>query len=219
MTESSSQGVGTKKEEEMKSSSFGLFRPMFQLLNYVAFVGWMYILYQLILQTATSSSRWLLLGLEGICFLEVMRILLGDVKGNFVLGIVLHMIRTTIILIVLPVVPTMIQNGILLSWAVTEVARYPMYMFYGNTVLRNIRLVVPIVTFPIGAISEGYGAWMVLTTSEKPSLFVTCILILVLFINGVLGTLLAYPALLRKGLPILLGKKKKTTPTTTTKQD
>ena len=217
MTESSSQGVGTKKEEEMKSSSFGLFRPMFQLLNYVAFVGWMYVLYQLLVQQ--TSSRWLLLGLEGICFLEVMRILVGDIKGNFVLGIVLHMIRTTIILIVLPVVPTMIQNGILWSWSITEVARYPMYIFYGNSLLRNIRLVVPIVTFPIGAISEGYGAWMVLTTSEKPSLFVTCILILVLFINGVLGTLLAYPALLRKGLPILLGKKKKTTPTTTTKQD
>ncbi len=202
--------------ESSSSSWIGVFRPIFQLLNYVAFVGWTVVLYQLLLQQQQQSAT-MLLCLEGICFLEVIRILIGDVKGNFVLGIVLHMIRTTVILIVLPVVSTMIQNGIVWSWAVTEMARYPMYMFHGNTILRNIRLVVPLFTFPIGALSEGYGAWMVLTTTTNPSLFLTAILILVLFINGVLGSLLAYPALLRKGLPILLGKNKKTT--TTTKQE
>ena len=201
--------------ESSSSSWIGVFRPIFQLLNYVAFVGWTVVLYQLLLQQQQSAT--MLLCLEGICFLEVIRILIGDVKGNFVLGIVLHMIRTTVILIVLPVVSTMIQNGIVWSWAVTEMARYPMYMFHGNTILRNIRLVVPLFTFPIGALSEGYGAWMVLTTTTNPSLFLSAILILVLFINGVLGSLLAYPALLRKGLPILLGKNKKTT--TTTKQE
>ena len=70
-------------------------------------------------------------------------------------------------------------------------------------------MVMPLVTFPIGAFSEAYAAYLVLTMEglQRPW-WLSLTLIAVLFVNGVLGTTMAYPALLKKGLPVLLGNKK-----------
>jgi hypothetical protein len=186
----------------------------------------------------------LLLFLEAICVIEVGRIAIGQLKGNLVLGIVLHMIRMSCLLIVLPAgllsenyssssSSTDNNNNnntklILYSWALTEVGRYPMYLFPSSNVARYVRLVLPIVTFPIGAFAEAVGAYWHLkqlllvggdnddddATATSPSLLhwvKVGLLVMVVGINSILGPTMAYPALLKKGLPVLMGKSKSST--------
>lgn len=178
--------------------------------------------------------------LEGICLVEVGRIAVGQLQGNLILGLVLHAIRITCLVYVLPdglqaLTTSDIYNDpehnstiqsalILYSWSITEVCRYPMYLFPSSDMARKIRLVVPIVTFPLGCALEAYGAFRVVwaelfgsdgtangdtsndVPTETPWLKIG-LLLMVLLINGLLGPSLAYPAILKKGLPVLMGKK------------
>ena len=196
--------------------------PVFSVLNAIAFAGWLFVLYRTILliyPTFPSSIPENLVGeiqhqilfLEGICIVEVIRIAIGDLPGNLVLGVVLHAIRLTATTQVMPS-PLLASHwtapAILLSWAVTEVSRYPMYIFPGSSACRSVRMVVPLFTFPVGCIAEGTGAYIVLTRGDT-ALWLKAILIAVLVVNGVLGPTMAYPALLKKGLPVLgIGKRK-----------
>ena len=145
-------------------------------------------------------------------------------------GIILHTIR--LITICLPLTrfaaaddddETWLGMLILGSWSVTEVCRYPMYLFPNQARARSVRMLVPMLTFPVGAWAEGYSAYLVLlrnsstSTSSSNNLGLLSQLLLggVVGINGLLGPTMAYPALLQKGIPYLFGnhtnhtKKKK----------
>ena len=196
---------------------------VFTVLNAVAFAGWLFILYETIVlmvliqptlppipDNLLDEVQHQILFLEGICIVEVIRIAIGDLPGNLVLGAVLHAIRLTATTQVMPN-PVLASHwtapAILLSWAVTEVSRYPMYIFPDSSACRKIRMVVPLFTFPVGCIAEGTGAYIVLMRGET-ELWLKVILMAVLFVNGVLGPTMAYPTLLKKGLPVLgMGKK------------
>ena len=190
----------------------------FDVLNWVAFWGWTFVSYKLVFLLQSSGEteaivddlQTPILALEAICAVEIVRIFMGSLKGNFVLGIVLHAIRLVTVLETIPRLPHHWTGGaILTSWAVTEVFRYPMYMFPSSQICRSVRMVVPLVTFPVGAFAEAYGAYLVFFDDATP-LALKIALSSILFVNGVLGPTMAYPALLKKGLPILgLGKAKK----------
>jgi len=236
---------------------------VFALLNAGALLGWSAILCILLLRTTeafpglttplfyvdpseTPASPsfverappiiYALLFLEAICWVEVGRIAAGQLKGNLVLGTVLHAIRMTCLLLVLPDcmisegtpdsfddVRSVLGTSVLYSWSLTEVGRYPMYLFPHSSAARYIRLVLPIFTFPAGAGAEAWGAYNVLSDffttrggddgiGGPPQVYYwvkIALLAMVVFINGVLGPTLAYPALLKKGLPVLLGKTQK----------
>ena len=144
-------------------------------------------------------------------------------------GIILHTIR--LITICLPLTrfaaaddddETWLGMLILGSWSVTEVCRYPMYLFPNQARARSVRMLVPMLTFPVGAWAEGYSAYLVLlrnssSSSSNNNLGLLSQLLLggVVGINGLLGPTMAYPALLQKGIPYLFGnhinhtKKKK----------
>ena len=50
---------------------------------------------------------------------------------------------------------------VLYSWSLTEVGRYPMYLFPQSPIARCVRLVLPLFTFPSGAAAKAlcaYGA-------------------------------------------------------------
>lgn len=217
-----------------------LMETMFTLLNTLALSGWSFVLAIVLSQSLfTSQSEWtapffkaspssplpssgtvflidVLTILEGICFIEVARIALGQLKGNLVLGVVLHIIRMTCLLLVLPQ-GLESRDGlclaVLLSWALTEVCRYPMYIFPTSSVARYVRLVLPLATFPLGAFAEGLGAYRALMKLWGSSNYVDILhwskvflLGMVVLVNSILGPTMAYPALLKKGLPVLLGK-------------
>lgn len=224
---------------------------IFTFLNMGALLGWTFVFFLLLSQlsiiqgslpslirqltlpffdtsTTTDDDRLpiinLLLFLEGICFIEVGRIAIGQLKGNLVLGVILHLIRMSCLLIVLPAAlssmedkKVLVSTLVLYSWALTEVGRYPMYLFPSSGVARYIRLVLPIFTFPVGAFAEAVGAYwhlkqlLVDDAITKSSLhwLQVGLLVMVVGINTLLGPTMAYPALLKKGLPVLMGKKGK----------
>ena len=188
--------------------------PIFYALNGAAMTGWSYVLFLLLSQLAPtlpsiplsfdlSLVTPVVIWLECICVVEVLRTALGDLPGNLVLGVVLHAIRFIAVLFVVPSNPnSWIAGAVLLSWAFTEVARYPMYLFPSSETCRSIRMVVPLATFPVGAIAEGYGAYLLFSMEDTAS-WLKAVLAGMIFVNGVLGPTMAYPALLKKGLPIL----------------
>ena len=134
----------------------------FTFLNTGALLGWSIVLtilllhqYQSTLSTTKRITEWvdpffdvssdgrmplidLLFFLETLCCIEVTRIAMGQLKGNLILGIVLHMIRITCLLLVLPNGLSSADYGhnntynnpklltsilVLYSWSLTEVGR------------------------------------------------------------------------------------------------
>ena len=84
---------------------------IFTLLNIAALLGWCTVLFLLILHEQRyhiHDDLWyeqiitILKYLEVICCIEVGRIAIGQLKGNLVLGMVLHMIRISCIVFILP---------------------------------------------------------------------------------------------------------------------
>ena len=84
---------------------------IFTLLNIAALLGWFVVLVLLILHEQRQhiyDELWyeqiitILKCLEVICCVEVGRIAIGQIKGNLVLGLVLHMIRISCIVFILP---------------------------------------------------------------------------------------------------------------------
>jgi hypothetical protein len=196
----------------MTTSVLDPLSPIFKVLNWIALLGWSTVLVKIVTNNGTIDEEIdnLVFSLECICLVEVVRIILGDLPGNLVLGVVLHGIRLATIFQVLPrLVGDWTQTAVLASWAITEVTRYPMYMFPQSSIIRSIRMVVPLATFPIGAFSEAFAAFKVFKADDDEApWWLSLVLVAVLFINVALGPTMAYPALLKKGLPILgLGRK------------
>jgi hypothetical protein len=208
---------------------------IFTFLNAAALFGWSSVL--LILLTSAFIGRPLFVSeggsaggggriplidllcvLEVICFVEVGRIAVGPLKGNLVLGTVLHVIRASCLIFILPeglLRGDRAASWVLYSWSITEVGRYPMYLLPTSSAARRVRLVVPLFTFPVGCAAETYGAYRALTMEwgddggggENPVKL--GLLGMVILVNGLLGPTMAYPALLKKGLPVLKGKAEK----------
>lgn len=129
-----------------------------------------------------------------------MRIVIGDLPGNILFGVLLHLIRMIALLLVFPrtsIESSWLASAILGSWSVTEVSRYPMYIVKGSKFARLLRMVVPMATFPIGCFTEAYSAWLVFRESSTPILVKIPLLVLVV-INGGLGPVMAYPHVLKK---------------------
>jgi hypothetical protein len=89
-----------------------------------------------------------------------------------------------------------------------------MYIFPSSLAARRVRLVAPLFTFPAGCAAEAYGAYRALAMMERgiggiggEDPIKLGLLGMVVLVNGLLGPTMAYPALLKKGLPALMGKK------------
>ncbi|KAL3932820.1 MAG: hypothetical protein SGBAC_010673 [Bacillariaceae sp.] len=192
----------------MSKSPLAPLAPLFEGLNWIAFGGWSYICYQLFMGCDAQEMDPYVKYLECICLVEVLRIVLGDLKGNLTLGLFLHAIRLGSIFAVIPRLPEghWTQDYIYFAYSVTEVTRYPMYLFPSSTAMRKIRMIAPLFTFPVGCYTEGLAAYMVLMQekeegAEKHPVWLVIVLAFILFVNGVLGPTQAMPALISKGLP------------------
>jgi hypothetical protein len=227
----------------LKSVWYGT-ETCFTILNAMALLGWSLVLLITIFTTATSTNNCsnerdfldnnkvcsssiqripvinLLYILELICIIEVCRIAFGQLKGNLVLGLVLHAMRLACLIHVLPdnilLVPCDVTTMLVLyAWSITEVTRYPMYLYPTSDIARRVRLVVPLFTFPVGCMAEAYGSYRTLLKEWKHmdeegverNLIKMAMLGMVILINGLLGPTMAYPALIKKGIPSLMGTK------------
>ena len=84
---------------------------------------------------------------------------------------------------------------ILLAWSLTEVARYPMVLLPNVPWLKTIRYAMPLVTFPLGAGTEAYAAYVVLQTT--PNLALKLALGMIVLVNCI-GCPVWYPSMARK---------------------
>ena len=204
---------------------------IFTLLNAAALLGWSSVLLILLTNALVGRPIFvseggdgglgggariplidLLFVLEAICFVEVGRIAVGRLRGNLLLGAVLHTVRASCLIFVLPDALTRGDRAagwVLSAWSVTEVCRYPMYLLPASSAARRVRLAAPLFTFPAGCAAEAYGAYRALAMEwgggggDPVKLG---LLGMVILVNGLLGPTMAYPALLKKGLPALMGK-------------
>jgi hypothetical protein len=66
---------------------------------------------------------------------------------------------------------------------------------------------LPLITFPVGAFAEFCAAYQVFfgksSSNDDLPLWLKFLLVVMMLVNGVLGPYLAYPHLLKKGLPVL----------------
>ena len=89
--------------------------------------------------------------------------LVGSLRGNMTMGLVLHATR---LVVIQGVLPSAARPGatrlVLLAWAATEVARYPCYVWKDAPALLVLRSVVPVATFPLGVAVEAYGLYWLL---------------------------------------------------------
>lgn len=194
----------------MSKSPLAPLASLFQGLNWIAFGGWSYVCFRLFTGCDAAEMDPYVKYLEFICLVEVLRIALGDLKGNLMLGVFLHAIRLGSIFAVIPRLPEghWTQDYIYFAYSVAEVTRYPMYLFPSSNFIRNIRMIAPLFTFPVGCYTEGLAAYIVLLQekeegAEKHPVWLLMVLAFILFVNGVLGPTQAMPALLKKGLPAL----------------
>ena len=169
------------------------------------------------------------LGLELLCCVEVLRMLVGSLRGNWVLGIGLHYTRLFVLLAVLPaLIETPIFLAVLWAWSLTEVCRYYFFVTRGG-LAETLRNLVPVFTFPLGAGGEAYACWLLLKSrghvinsdlikdlatgdqralasfSAFAPLDVAC---LVQLIGNIVIGIVAYPGFLKKGLGGKNNKKK-----------
>eukprot|EP00658_Telonema_sp_P-2_P084784 TRINITY_DN9508_c0_g1_i9.p1 TRINITY_DN9508_c0_g1~~TRINITY_DN9508_c0_g1_i9.p1 ORF type:complete len:248 (-),score=59.12 TRINITY_DN9508_c0_g1_i9:458-1201(-) len=210
----------------------------FDALNLFLLAGWVIALYQLFVVSAHdpamrispfdqpcspwlgsvldpiapqgSSPLWnLIFCLEIGCWVDVLRMMAGNLRGNLPMGVVLHSVRTVFLL--LPAAPAgshshSVRHIVLIAWAVTEIARYPYYIWNTSGACKALRFAVPMVTFPIGAGFEFISAWLFLQDKEVMDSALTMAATGMLATNSI-GGLMAYPGMVNKGLQALTGNK------------
>ena len=177
------------------------------IVNMVALVGWTIVLViitkNLLLSPADerpsndSTFFYLIIFCELICASEVIKIGLGMMRGDLILGFTVHYTRMLMIFVVMPdpSVSCLNQKIIILAWAATEVARYPMVLFPDSKPLRTFRYAAPLVTFPQGAGSEAWAAYSLLQFTQNQALYVAlCLVVLV----NVGGGIVWYPSMVKK---------------------
>lgn len=182
---------------------------LIEALNFGSIVGWAVVFVITVQRIASSNypglSVWggdglacATVVLELVCALDVFRMLTGSLRGNWVLGVPLHYTRLFVLLGVLPKLPTGINTGemVLLAWSVTEVCRYPMYLF-PSPFTTSLRDKIPVLTFPIGAGYEAFACYLFAVENDGPLAYLAYLQV---FINVVLGAFLVYPGVVKRGL-------------------
>jgi hypothetical protein len=185
---------------------------IFTALNWIALVGWSAVF-------ALTAAAWsdgeqpsaqllqLTLACEVICTLDVIRIALGMLRGDLALAVTVHYTRLLMWFVTLPHSATspLVVKLILAAWSLTEIGRYPMVLFPDVAVLRTIRYATPVVTFPMGAGTEAYAAYLVLIATSDNAVLRAALGFVVL-VNVVGGTVW-YPSMVAKVGKSLAAKK------------
>ena len=107
------------------------------VLNLVAILGWAVVLITCTIFPVNYQQRLLwrmVFFLECICCYEVVRMMMGSIKGNVALGIPLHYTRMLLLVGVLPRISVFSNKNnwivatIFIAWSATEVCRYGHYL-------------------------------------------------------------------------------------------
>ena len=175
---------------------------MFTALNFVALLGWAVVAGWTLMTyndpaRPSAELRQLSLVCEVISAIDIVRIALGQLRGDLILGLDVHYTRFMMLFFTLSheAVSHTVVKLILLAWSITEVARYPMVLFPRLAALRTVRYSVPLITFPLGAGTEAFAAYSVLFAT--PHALLQCALGLIVLVNF-FGVIAWYPSMVAK---------------------
>ena len=181
--------------------------------NWIAFLGWTVVAVMTLLvwldpQAPSEQLLQLVLACEIISASETIRIALGILRGDLTMSFFVHYTRLLMMFATIPhaAVSDTVVKLILLAWSLTEVFRYPMVLFPGNGALRTLRYAAPLLTFPLGAGTEAYAAYMVLLASDHMVWKVVLGLVVVVNVGG---GCVWYPSMVAKVTCSLKGDGKK----------
>ena len=196
----------TKKRSESK---------VWSVINVALLMGWGFLTF---LMLNNVEGKWnevsirpvvaMTTVLEIFCVIEVIRMAMSG-SGNVALGVALHYTRLFVCIKVWPVlskqgVGSDLIDATLAAWTLTEICRYPFYIFR-SPIAEKVRYFVPILTFPVGAAAEAMSCYYASGYLAQP--YSTLALVQV-FVNTI-GGLMTWPQLIRKGLRICGFIKKK----------
>ncbi|GMI00795.1 hypothetical protein TrLO_g13544 [Triparma laevis f. longispina] len=183
------------------------------VVNTASLLGWSWIAFhtiQAILADNPAGEDLLQVVLiaQVVCASETLQIAFGILRGDLALSFVVQYTRLMMYFITFPhtSVSSDVVKTILLAWSLTEMARFPMVLFPKSKNLRTIRYAVPLITFPMGAGTEAYAAYLVFLTTEN--MLLKAALGLIVLVNVVGGTVW-YPGMVKKVTRSLKGEKKK----------
>ena len=186
-----------------------------QVMNWTSLIGWCGVAVQTSLdfyaqRSPTPLLLKMVLALEVLCASETLQIAAGILRGDFALSFVVHYTRSMMLFIAIPhaAVNGTIVKLILMAWSLTEVARFPMVLFPKSKLLKTVRYAAPLITFPLGAGTEAYAAYLVLLQTTN-NMFLKGLLGLIVLTN-VVGGVLWYPGMIKKVIRSLDNKKKRT---------
>ena len=118
-------------------NSLGKMVTVAEILNPAAIVGWAVVLANCLFPAINPDLSILwgsVIVLELICCYEVVLMVIGALKGNIIVGIVLHYTRLLLLVEVLPRVSALstknswIVMGVFITWSITEIFRYAHYL-------------------------------------------------------------------------------------------
>ena len=183
-------------------------------MNWFSLLGWSGVAIKtaIAFQTNQAASTTLLqtvLGLEVLCASETLQIAMGILRGDLALSFVVHYTRFMMLFIAMPhsAVNATVVKYILMAWSLTEVFRYPMVLFPKSKLLKTVRYAAPLITFPMGAGTEAYAAYLVLIKTDN-NIFLKGLLGLIVLTN-VVGGIVWYPGMIKKVIRSLSDKTKK----------
>ena len=186
-----------------------------QAMNWTSFIGWCSVAVQTSLdfyaqRSPTPLLLTMVLVLEVLCASETLQIAAGILRGDFALSFVVHYTRSMMLFVAMPhaAVNGTIAKLILVAWSLTEVGRFPMVLFPKSKLLKTVRYATHLITFPLGAGTEAYAAYLVLLETTN-NMFLKGLLGLIVFTN-VVGGVAWYPGMIKKVARSLSADTKKT---------
>ena len=166
-------------------------------VNIFAFMGWFRVLAGVFAESPDTFRTTMMV--QAVCVVEVLQIAIGLQKGNLPLGIALHLVRVVVLTQALPVLGwCLATKGVLMSWAVTEMCRYPMFLQPYSGLLRKLRYTVPVLTFPTGAGSEAWACYQAATAGARDRPDAVYYVLLGVVVTNILGGLYAYVGIVDK---------------------
>ena len=137
---------------------------MEQVINMVNLIGWVYILVQTEIEVVFNLENYLtsdisltvtiLRVVQGLQVLDIVLLLLGKTKGNFLASFFQILGRNFVTLFVIEYdMNQMVFAGVLIVWAIADANRYLYYLYKTNPITAFLRYNSFLVLYPLGAVA------------------------------------------------------------------
>ena len=138
---------------------------MERIINFVNLIGWTYILVQTQIQVVFNTQNYLtsdislsvtiLRAVQLLQILDLVLLLLGKAKGNFLAGFFQILGRNFVTLLVIEEdMHRLVYAGVVIVWSIAEVNRYLFYLYKSSSITAFLRYNGFLILYPLGAVAQ-----------------------------------------------------------------